>query len=600
MITKTQAERFAKEAILLAPRNSRRTMCRAFNSKDSMQILPGIYSISVEYKTFMKELFRELEINFKPSKVLPNGAFDNVPMGCNMSILRTFPGTVRLPLDYSLPSEDITPDPKLLRIIDIVMDLVNENYDYSARGIITKDSSSGYPYYSDSLEFKKSHAKLICDNIQLFDDLWLSGKKRELFDKLGVGAICGTQIRLQADIWKDGRPKDRTPTTFESAYCGLPNDTRSYKDRYDEHFATCRTRVVKAMPASINNIFSTLFEGFKSGFFKRFSKTFKHRGPEDFLTKVRNFGFFIGVDISAYDRTVPKSVMFACIDRFKISDDAKEIIKDYLLAPQYATGYNYQFTQLMSESMFNPKFNTWKGMPSGVFFTTLMNCIVVLVCKLYEYSRFDGDIISKAAITDILDHCHPKLGFLIMGDDGVDCYNDSHIYNDIIKNGFRNDYIKFAIENGISFLGDMIYSVEGEIRSAKDIVKYFANLYIPEHECYSKFRKLPMQGMILRRDVFSSNPLFEEARRIERDLFRRCFGVDQSQFEVIHLRDEEARKVKLGLNTLNESDGLVLDDPSKLHYLIDEKDVSREVLDSIVGRMPDDLHEVVISHYLKL
>lgn len=578
-------------SIRIGNQNSRRWF-----SNNRLEILPDIYSDDIRLQTFIQLVIKRCkELGNSETQ---NGVFVGPPKLDDIDKLNCDAGSIRLPLHYGRNRRTVKLDDRDRKLLHAVVRLATRDYDGNVAGIISKDSNSGFPYFSTNDEFKHKHLGMFSENLDLFRELFLKRDRENLLKYLGLVNVSTTQIRRQHDKFVDGRVKYREIIDFEQSFFkeGTPLDKDIVAQiSMNGSRATCRTRVVCAMPGLLNNAMSAIFEGYKSPFFKTFARTLKHRGIPDIVKKCSAFKYFVGVDIASFDSNAPENIITEIIDVLPVNDLCKEVIYDLLYNPWYLSDFNGK--AVITESFRNKTYSTFKGMPSGIFFTTWINCVQVIFYKLVEYRRFIPNIDDK--IIEFLNH-QLDVGSLLMSDDGIDFYNKKEYYDEIMKFGFENKYIDFELEDGISFLGVCLFrDSNDEIRGCNKLTSYFEKLYLPENGIYTRYRPLPIRGMRERRQIYSNHPEFLSIREIEEQCFYEAFKVRLGVMEDEWYKSElELYKNMANLPNLSPVDVEVLASPSKIHYKYSTDEVSSEVLEFICRRVDmsvcDKLREAFI------
>lgn len=576
---------------------------RRFVPEYKLQILPGLFSSDIHYKMFMDNLIRRLREKEQPNEV-ENGLFKNIPNVTNVDKLRTDPASIRVPLHFgrnrfTVPLS-LEEDKLLKQVVNILTRSFKDN-----PGRITRDSSSGFPLFTNNLEVKQKHLEFIVENLDVFMDTFKRRQRDKMLSEFKVINVADTQIRKQHDSWKQGKPKFRDIIPFDVAFFG---DGRNLtKDEIESlsitgGVATCRTRVVCAMPGVINNLLTGVFEGFKKYMFSEYEETFTHRGGENIVAKLKNFKNFVGVDITAFDSNAPENVIVRIIELLPLTDECKDLIFDLLYCPWYCSDADGFGTKMISQNPFDNDYRTFKGMPSGIFFTTFINCVQVFFYKLVEYSRFRtaGLSFSDEEIIEILKH-RADIGFLIMSDDGIDCFKTDAVFNEIIQKGFVNRFVDFEREEEISFGGFQFYKKENGIGFCHNILSYFEHLYLPEKGLNSFYRRRPIEGMLLRREIYADHPLFNDYLKIEADAYYETFRSnltdDIMRWKAFDQRDNG--RFLFEIEHLTNKEKELIASPNKIHYKIEEEEVRPEVLEIISASIDVRLVNILRGRFIK-
>lgn len=562
----------------LGTQNSRRWF-----ERNRIEVLPTIYSDDIRLQQFISSVIKRCEdLGVSHSS---NGVYDGPPLLDDISKLNCDAGSIRLPLHYGRKRRNVPLDARDRSLLEKVVRLATREYDGNIAGIIAKGSNSGFPLFTTDDEIKHRHLAMFSENLDLFAELFKRRDRKKMLEYLGLVNVSTTQIRRQHDKFINGRPKYREVIDFKESFFG---DAKPLSQEEVERIsfvngrATCRTRVVCAMPGLLNNAMSAIFEGFKDPFFKRFAKTLKHRGINDIVEKCNSFKYFIGVDIASFDSNAPENIILEIIEFLPVSDLCKEVIRDLLYNPWYLSDFNGR--GVITQDFEDRKYTTFKGMPSGIFFTTWINCVQVIFYKLVEYRRFIKDIDSK--VEEFVDHKLP-IGSLIMSDDGIDFFGEKLWYEDILRHGFENKYIEFEIEEAVSFLGVALYRENNKLRGCNKLTSYFEKLYLPENGVYTAYRPLPIKGMRERRNIYNNHPLFLEIREIEEKSFYEAFKTRLGIMEDEWFKDELKRSPNLGFQheVLSPIESEILLSPNKIHYKYSRDEVRPELLDIICRRI---------------
>lgn len=577
---------------------------RLLRDDRSFEIFPGIHRDSIEYKSFLRALYERASGHFTGS-IDYDGLFKGYPaLPHEASHLRYMPGVGRPHLNFGRERNSIGISADLNDHVKLVVNVLLGQHTGKI-GRITRHSMSGFPFFSNDHKFKLRHLDLLSQNLSLFTELYKKRDMENLLNKLGVSFVSNTQIRLQTDRFIDEMPKDRPVTTFRSAYFGEEEFVKDER-MFDNFFGRCRTRVVCAMPGLINNMMSCVFEGFKDYMFSTYEKTFRHKGITDVQEKIDRYKHVIGSDIVSFDNKAPEDLINLIIDYMPLSDLGRQIVKDLLYGPYFCGDGSGVQDAHISEDWRNKEYSTWKGMPSGIFFTTVINCIQVVVIKTWEFSRFYPELKTENGLHRWLKH-ELNIASLIMSDDNQDLFNDDAIYDYYLnQEGYQNMLIPVEVEKGVSFLGIRSYRDEDNvIRYCQSPVTYLVNQYIPEKKARSFYRPYPVLGLQLREAIFQTIPGFNNLKEIENQLWHDILGISREQYIAIHAKEElsilERESAELHDKMLNLTDveREVLVDPTKLHYKFSEEDVSPIVIGMIAERIPQDIFDRFSSVLLK-
>lgn len=288
-----QANRFIK----LVPPERRVYLHRRPRPPRSFKVFEGVDAFDPKYRGMMDQITDQVSKAVKPSNLGSNGWLDGPNQG-DFSVLKTQPGVPRWPLSFDRKKKSFVMNPVLKSIIHDVVSTLCRFY-IPTPGLVNKESNSGFPLYSSDPEAAHIHASILFKNYRFYCEVYNSDQidRRALYDKLWITNVSTTQIRLQADTWKDGRVKERPFVGFDELfYKGQPR-VKPPDPMYNDRVAKPRTRDVQAPPKVPNINISTILEGFKAYMYRRFPKTFKHRTPDQVASKMSGYKHIVGVDV---------------------------------------------------------------------------------------------------------------------------------------------------------------------------------------------------------------------------------------------------------------------------------------------------------------
>lgn len=490
---------------------NRRSLGRKFLSNDFFEVLPGVIAFDVKLRTALVELSERVAKAFPKSEIGDDG-WGRGPIVSDFSELKTLPGSVRVPLSFDFKDDKIKLSPYEKKRAQEVVNAFTEYY-FASPGLIAKDSSSGAPLFTQDQRVKQMHLSLLSKNMPYLYSL--IGNERnfqpeQALNDLKICFVSTTQIRTQCDVWKDGKVKDRPFLGFDAAFLSQSFLRKPVDMLKNGLLALKRTRKVVAKPGGMNNLLSQLFEGFKNAMYKLFPLTFKHRTPEEVIEKISKYRFVANIDISKFDANQSQSVYMEILDMLPLDEETKFIIRQMVLSPIFISDGDGKGTAWISERWDNKEYSTWCGQPSGIFFTTFWNNLLATFYTIMEYDEFLKDF----SVKDILNHKAP-IAFLISGDNAI---HMSNIVN-VAQRVFENKFVEFGLQEGVNFLGVIYYKEADTIKYAHNLSTFFTKTFIPEKEFTdSKFRPFPGLGLLMREQVHSILPNFEEAKKIADDV----------------------------------------------------------------------------------
>lgn len=555
----------------------------------NIEVYPGIFTHDPLYGRFLKDLHKELSAAYKPSSI-NEGLFVGPPITGDFSKLLTLGGSIR-PLTYSparLYDTDKS-DPDVLTMVDRLTRLVYNNDRHINSPVVSNMSSSGAPLFVNDSRSKIEHLGVIARNLKQFDKMWTSRDLANMADKLGIIFLSTAQIRRQADKWKDGVPKRRNYVSFLGAY-GL-EDSRPFADSEliinlgGVDLGTCRTRVVNAYSGVINNFLTVLIAPIRDTAEHEFEFTFKHRTQEEKLKKIKRFKYSLGLDATQYDASVKYDVMEHWINGLPIKDSIKDLAKIFSRSPFYSSE-----VEMCDGDIFDvDTFKYWRGLPSGIAFTSVLGKVNMVSHVLVALERSIGRPLLDDEITKILKG-QSSFGILNMSDDTILLGS-----KDLVLKVFKNlqSIMDVEQEEGTAFLGDLFYvNSYDDLRAAHNLESYVVNWYVPERSIGSRFRPYPMFGAIDRRKIFSDHPYFKECDEIIKEVFKNHFADDRDLMELRHMVNPPMSGA-----VSSYADIEVLTNYEKLFYKYVYTDVSKNIAELFESCIPDEIKKPIQDAY---
>lgn len=562
-------------------------------------VMGGILSTDLPYIRVKKktvERLQEFDVD-----VREDGLFGPTVVGTNWTELLTASGCPMSPMTVNVVDNTVIRTELNLNdkfesnrdelIFEELMMLKYASHDGSL-GKISKISGSGFPYFSHNVEHKVQHLNFIARNIDMICDLIIRGDFQTLLVRYGVVLANSSVLRSQAEGGKyvNGRfvPKERLVNDLEYALSSgqkgkrfvanksVIKDGQILADTY-----AARARSAYAVPFPINSAFTAIIEGFRHYADHTYSFTYKHRSRLEMALKARKFKFFLPLDVSQYDQSIPWYLVRKWLDVIPLSDKAKAVVELLLKAPKFYSAVDNTHDPIFTG---NPEdiadYKQWGGLPSGAFLTSMLGKDMFTFAVLCMFDRHYHDVVGN--IDKILKGDH-HYGLFNTGDDSVLMSNESNIISELRlmqdEKGSMSEYFKVEIEQGLRYLGNCGYRNEaGEIMFCADISSYLKNMLVPERGVNSKHRLYAYYGMMVRRDAFKDHPLFFKVEEIFQKAFREEYGYDwyaKVQENVVFpsvISDGES---------LSQEDIEVLADPYKLYYKYEESDISDRVVSII-------------------
>jgi hypothetical protein len=604
--------------------NAGKAYSRVFLDRPVDIFVPGgINSFSDKYLSFTSSLSMKLFDNFK-SSVTPNGFFDKHAISTNFQELNTVAGVKMKPIGYALiGNEKFRRDENLAdgfvkdrhrKIFEEMMSVKYDGIDSEAIGKIARTSSSGFPMFSNQLEYKHQHFIFAANNIEKIFENVMKGKHRDNFENFGITGSGTANIRSQYDGFTHNSitgkfdPKVRYVNNIEYALSGGELGQRFSADKsvtidgftYPGKSSN-RVREVNAKAAPYNNIGTAAIEGLRAYGESKYHMTWKHKGREDIESKISKYKLVLGLDVTNYDQSFPEWLFNEWLDNLPITDEFKAFTKMGMTAPSFYSSNGSLHDPLWTGDPFDDSFfNQYKGLPSGIFFTSMLGKDGFTFATLCAIDDITSDVLTN--VDKILKHEHPVYAISNMGDDTLIHSNSQMLIDKLkLKNETTNfgmsEYFVVDVENGLKFLGNVGYEKEdGSIGLAGDLGTYLGNMLVPERSIGSFMREFGVYGLLERRGVYSDNPSFEGVDELFQKEFRSHFGINFFDLLNEHLLLPSSRNI----HVKSAADLEVLLDPAKLHYKFDSSDISSDLLSTIESRMDRASVDKIIKYAIAM
>lgn len=464
---------------------------------------------------------------------------------------------------------------------------------------IRKEGSTSFPWFTSDISYKKQALMKIVHNVDDFlnlatgDDLSL----KELLEKyhtLFVYAIHERQQPSSVSKAKDGSYVAKTrsaPTEKEAREGTYDGKTIANMEVYDSagnvipnHFAM-RRRDVFGMNGPVNYFLTTIFASFREVYLNRFEFTYKTRDREDKRRKIAKYQYTIGSDVKTMDKTIPRwfvDYVFNKLTKY-LDERVVELMRRIYRAP-YVVPPPWKKTAVDYDPVFggNPlegaSFDNHVGLPSGIAFNPDWGKLWMTFVYVILYRDCQA-LLQPSDIEPFLRGNDKEHALLDMADDGAFLTN-SYTVALRLKEA-KSPYALLEPETPVIFLGDVFVEEGGKKAVYANPLTYVVNSLCRE-DSIDKISGSPnkvisyAEGQLARFQTYSGTPIFRDMNQIVEEEMKRHLG-----FNPMTINRLLARNQRYG-----EIDALVKSNPGVIHYKIDPKLVSPEVLDSIVATVP--------------
>lgn len=472
---------------------------------------------------------------------------------------------------------------------------------------IRKAASTGFPFFTTDNQYKKLAALKILHNV----DDWLdkmSGDDSQLEDALRdyhTMFLYAIQERQQPNSIseKDGKfiSKPRTAPTEQEArsgdYSGGTIADMTVHDKHgnviEGHFAM-RRRDVFGGNGPLNYALTAIINCFREVYLKRFAFTYKTRDREDKQRKIAPYAHVVGSDVKTMDKMCPEwFTSFVMNDLTKYLDDRVVRVMDRLFRAPYVVPPPWRKTSESYNPVFgesplkDTSFDNHVGLPSGIAFNPDWGKLWMTFVYVILYKDV-GAIHSPRDIEPLLRGLNRDHALQDMSDDAVFLTNSATVARRLTTPS--SPYAVLEVEKPVIFLGDVYCDVSGKKEVYPNPVTYAVNLLCREDSVDRISPQALGEGLLARMQVYSHSPIFRDLNAIFEQEFRKHVGINPT----LIARSLAKRQ------SFNEIDALVRNSPGVLHYKVDPKDVSADVLDEVVATIPASDFFNEIRHLFKV
>lgn len=484
---------------------------------------------------------------------------------------------------------------------------------------IRKTASSGAPYFEASLAAKKEPLAVMNEYSPDILARFGAGDLTGLYDDYGMFCATYMGVRTQPDSmsFKDGRlspkPREVNDELFVRSHgkAGSRFSADKTIHRLDgsaiEGLFANRRRSVYAYPSMYNYWLTQFFTVLRAHYLEDAAFTFKHRTSKEIVEKLANFHSVRGYDVKQFDQSVQGWLLSSFVDSFTgfIKEEVlfffDKVLKQPIFMPHpqvlNASGHD------VDPEPFNPcfgdpgdlkTFNRVVGLPSGIGPNPDIGKFIMTFAYLCLFDRHFGDVL-ETGVRKILRGEHERYALLDMTDDAVIGVNDESFWQTVDAVSKQTFYVKIEAEQGISFLGNILYKDQaGKIAATSNIVTFLRNRLCPEHGCQHWTRKQFIgTGWVEGKKHYSSAPLFGDVWNKFEDIWRSEFGESIDVRFRLAFEQERHR----GVPSLSEIDRAVLENPDKLYYRYSIDEIHPWVLDKLVGAVPFEDYFPSIERY---
>lgn len=473
---------------------------------------------------------------------------------------------------------------------------------------IRKAASTGFPYFTNDVQYKKLATLKILWNIDEWLDMMAgpsSGLQGALAEYHSI-LLYAIQERQQPNaIIRDAKgclsSKSRiTPTEKEARSGDFSGGTIADMTVHDEHgnpipghFAM-RRRDVFGGNGPVNYVLTAIMNSFRDVYLSRFAFTYKTRDRHDKQRKIAPYAYVIGSDVKTMDKMIPEwFTSFVMNELPKYLDERVVKVMNRLIRAPYVVPSPWVRTSPDYDPVFgdsplrDTSFTMHVGLPSGIAFNPDWGKLWMTFVYMILYKDI-GAIYSTRDLEPLLRGLNKEHALQDMSDDAAFLTN-SAIIAKRLQNP-KSPYAVLEVETPVIFLGDVYCEVDGKKEVYPNPITYVVNAMCREDSIDRQPVQAWGEGVLARMQVYSHNPIFRDLNAIYEETVRKHTGVNPTLLARALAKQQR----------FNDVDALVRMSPGVLHYKVDPKDVSPEVLDELVSTIPATDFFNKIRHLFKV
>lgn len=473
---------------------------------------------------------------------------------------------------------------------------------------IRKAASTGFPYFTSDIQYKKLGVLKCLKNVDHFLSL-ITGNNGDLdaaleeYHALLVYAINERQQPNAIIKQDDGsfKSKARTAPTEEEArsgsYAGKTVADMTVRDEFgnviEGHFAM-RRRDVFGMSGIINYFFTAIVGCNREVYLNRFAYTYKTRDRLDKEAKVARYSHVVGSDVKTMDKMIPEwFTRFMVKELANYWDERLVVLFERMMRAPYVCPPPWRDTAASYNPVFggDPRdvesFRQHVGLPSGIAINPDIGKLWMTFVYVILY-RDVGALMFPTEVEAFLQGKNPNHALLDMSDDATFLTNSAVTAGRLLK--AKSPYVVLEPEQPVIYLGDVFTKVGGERKAYPNPVTYVVNALCREDSIDRQHPVAYAEGVLARYHTYSASPIFRDLNAIYEEEVKNALGINPLLI---------ARGLAK-MQRFSDVDALVKMSPGVLHYKVDPKDVSPAVLDEIVATIPASDFFNEIRHLFKV
>lgn len=593
---------------------SERKPWEAKRGDKSILVLPGHYADSKEQITFIRAAFPELTKTFPGSEDGRGNVGESLVLG-DWTAINTLAGYPATPLTYMpVTNRSIIADMELptgfiksrhKQIWDEFFKLMWSTA--TEASIPVPDiSTSGFPFFVNSSIEKMGIVEYVLKNAEEIVDLVNKGDFVRLAKDHGVVMAFYMGMRGQ----NESVQKERLINDYLFAITGglqgerIPaNKIVEIDGQVIEGFGRQRSRTVAGMSFAINLIINAFMYPIMKAFYNRFSFTYKHTTKEQQELDENKYTFTVHTDVTQFDQTVQRWHVHYWADFVKSNGLMSDRIVDFIVTAHTAPYFQPSVDGIQpgrwvgnalkdnrKVTIGGEEIDRWYALMSGIATVSPFGKAFMTPTYLCWLDDVYGDVL-EVGIAKILAGEHPHYAIKNAGDDNKTLINDLTKYDQLTQHATKvgATYFKFEVEKAGSFVGRINAIRTGSNR--KELlpkIQSAFNFFIPEKDFGSKLRPYAGRGYFDRDNIYNEHPGYQEFKGIINYAWKKAYPNGNSIDAIIDKYNQSTEYLMYTskLEPRTYADLIVMLDPSKIHYSIDPDDVSPEILDSLIKKIP--------------
>jgi len=582
---------------------------------DGNLMLPGIKSTQSGYINFLDMVSRQCNSTLKFLPTEEGFAGTNGVTG-SFDRIRTISGVGMTPLTYMprdndsiavgmrLPSGFI--NRRHQRIFEDLADLMwgsakRTNFR------VPKDSSSGFPFFTSDSKEKLHLVNHVLKHYDEILELVIRDDHEKLAKEHGFVIAYYMGTRGQSDV----PGKERLVNDFEYAKTGGKSGRRFAADktvRIDgkviEGFSAMRMRTVCGMSLMANILINIVQYPVRAHYAHEFAFTWHHTTSDAKVDKVRRYKYAVDLDVTQFDQSCQLWAMdhwLKCISKY-LAPSMLALYKKAHRAPYFQPSVDgTQPGRWMGNPLKAGDFTLSPGLMSGIATVSDYGKFMMVFAYLCWIDDVTTDVL-EFGIGKILKGEHPKYALLNMGDDCRLLLNDIHLRSVLLNkikeenasDKDRTTYYKFDVEEGGSFIGDVIIRRDNQLELVPSIISYLDKFFVAERGIDSKFRRFWPLGYYERKVLFGRAPAYDEVESIVQWAWKKSFPEYTSINTIVDKFIDQSRMVLPTAASALDAQAML--DPDKIHYSINPDDLSKDTLEALVMSIPKEEIEPILKN----